>query len=984
MHADCIAEIAAAIGRAPTKRELDAFEGDLLRQMRELARSEPTWATLTGQQRLQLAGERAQADALAAADKQAQRRASNLTAQAREVARMQQRAGEIGGAKAAHRAVFERMRQADDYIAGVRNETLSNLVDAIHAVEPRFFGLMDNPDAVRGFARAVMDGNAATPELAKAAKAYTEAMESVRLRANAAGADIGKLDYGYLPQPHDVGRVARAGAEAWSEAVLPRLDRSRYVGLDGAPMGDAEVLAMLRGAWDTIATEGRNQRVPGQSGGGSRASRFDDAHRAIHFKDADAYLDYLGEYGRGSMMQAIHGHVGMMAKSIGLMEEFGANPNSTYRLMKDSAEQLDNLQGASESFATLDMVWDTLNGTTAQPVSAQLAQFWQGVRNFTTAAKLQGVMLSAITDAPLQVIVAKANGVPLGQALKSLVAGVGGDTRAAAHQMAIGMDEIAGEMSRWHQDHLAQGWTAKLANTTMKLTLVEAWTNALRRGFALTMSGTLNTMRRTNWADLAEGDRIRFKSSGVTEADWAIWQLADDYGTGQLTRQGIRAIPDSKIDTVLAGDLNRIKVDAQAQIDKLDTRNQQEQAWLTKRRTEYAQAQKDAAAEVDRLRATKDAKASEAADQIEIQAQIIAARLELAQVAHASGDTSARAFGRQEGATEQRLQQLEARARSTFREAGMSVDKAAEVMGRKLSAQRRELEEFAQRSSERVTRRQAVMAKLDKSVAPTSAAARTAAINRATARLIGYLDQEARTAVLAPDVMTRAMVQQGTRAGTWGGEALRSAMLFKSFAFGIVDKHLRRMRNIPSNQGRAAYSVAMLTSLTLFGAVATQLKDMAQGKDPRDMTTPKFWTAAFLQGGGLGIVGDLAYTGMGGNARGGQANWTSLAGPVFGTAFDFADLTIGNLYRAAAGKKTDAGADALRFVRGNTPFVNLWYLRGAVDHMVLHDLQEQASPGYLRRMRKRARKDWDQDFWWTPGEAIPDRAPDFSAAAGDH
>lgn len=805
MHADCIAEIAAAIGRAPTKRELDAFEGDLLRQMRELARSEPTWATLSGQQRLQMAGERAQADALAAADKQAQRRASNLTAQAREVARMQQRAGEIGGAKAAHRAVFERMRQADDYIAGVRNETLSNLVDAIQAVEPRFLGLMDNPEAARGFARAVMDGNAATPELAKAAKAYTEAMESVRLRANAAGADIGKLDYGYLPQPHDVGRVARAGAEAWAEAVLPRLDRSRYVGLDGAPMADSEVLAMLRGAWETIATEGRNQRVPGQSGGGSRAARFDDAHRAIHFKDADAYLDYLGEYGRGSMMQAIHGHVSMMAKSIGLMEEFGANPNSTYRLMKDTAEQLDNLQGASESFATLDMVWDTLNGTTAQPVSAQLAQFWQGVRNFTTAAKLQGVMLSAITDAPLQVIVAKANGVPMGKALKSLFAGVG-DTRAAAHQMAIGMDEIAGEMSRWHQDHLAQGWTAKLANTTMKLTLVEAWTNALRRGFALTMSGTLNTMRRTNWADLAEGDRIRFKSAGVTEADWSIWQKANDYGTGQLTRQGIRAV---------------------------------------------------------------------------------------------QGETPE-------------------------------------------------------------------------------------AINRATARLIGYLDQEARTAVLAPDVMTRAMVQQGTRAGTWGGEALRSAMLFKSFAFGIVDKHLRRLRNIPTNQGRAAYSVAMLTSLTLFGAVATQLKDMAQGKDPRDMTTPKFWTAAFLQGGGLGIVGDLAYTGMGGNARGGQANWTSLAGPVFGTAFDFADLTIGNLYRAAAGKKTDAGADALRFARGNTPFVNLWYLRAAVDHMVLHDLQEQASPGYLRRMRKRARKDWDQDYWWTPGEATPDRAPDLSAAAGEN
>lgn len=148
------------------------------------------------------------------------------------------------------------------------------------------------------------------------------------MRANAAGADIGKLDYGYLPQPHDTGRVARAGAEQWARDVLPKLDRTRYVGADGNVMGDAEVLDLLQGAWATIATEGRNQRVSGAVRGGSRASRFDDKHRVIHFKDANAYLDYLGAYGRGSMLAGIHGHVGQMAKSIGMMEELGANPPS--------------------------------------------------------------------------------------------------------------------------------------------------------------------------------------------------------------------------------------------------------------------------------------------------------------------------------------------------------------------------------------------------------------------------------------------------------------------------------------------------------------------------------------------------------------------------------------------------------------------------------------------------------------------------------
>lgn len=809
MRAECVLEVAQAIGRTPTEREIAEFEGGLLAQMRELARSDrAAWQSMTGAQRLQAAAEMAQRAALEAADKQAQRRASNLVAQARETERLTARAKTLAGRGVKnphHAALFERFRQIDDYVAGVRNEALSHLIDAVHAVAPRFLGLMDDPAAVRSFARAVMDGNAETPEMGKAAKAYTEALDTLRERSNAAGTDIGKLDYGYLPQPHDVGKVARAGADQWAQAVLPRLARDRYVSADGNLMGDAELIDLLRGAWESISTEGRNQMVPGQSAGrGSRAAAHDDKHRAIHFKDADSYLDYIAEFGRGSMMSAIHGHVGQMAKSIGLMEEFGANPTSTYRLLKDTAAKLDNATGVHEQFATTDMVWDTLNGTTSQPVSAGLAQFWQGVRNFTTATKLQGVMLSAITDVPLQWIVAKTAGVPLGKALASPFSGFGGKKRVIAHELALGVDEIAGEMARWHQDNLAQGWTAKLANTTMRLTLVEGWSNSLRRGFSLTLSGALERQRHTAWDALDDAGRRRFEAAGVTADDWAIWQRAaatDVGGSKLLTKDGIRALAD--------------------------------------------------------------------------------------------------------------------------------------------------------------------VPEADK--------------NRAVARLLGYLDQEARTAVLAPDIMTRATIQQGTRAGTWGGEVLRSFMLFKSFPLGIVFKHLRRLQSIPSTRGKAAYSVAMMTSLTLFGALSLTLQDLSNGRDPRDPTTGKFWLAAFLKGGGAGIFGDILYTGMGGNARGGQANWTSLAGPVFGNMMDFADLTLGNAYRAAEGKKTDVAADTLRFTRNNLPLVNLWYLRGAVDHMVLHDLQEQVSPGYLRRMRKRARKDWGQDYWWAPGENLPERAPDVGS-----
>ena len=157
---------------------------------------------------------------------------------------------------------------------------------------------------------------------------------------------------------------------------------------------------------------------------------------------------------------------------------------------------------------------------------------------------------------------------------------------------------------------------------------------------------------------------------------------------------------------------------------------------------------------------------------------------------------------------------------------------------------------------------------------------------------------------------------------------------------------------------------------------------MVNGKDPRDMTTPKFWGAAFAQGGGVGIFGDFLYTGMGGQNRAGVPNWMNLFGPVVGSGFEAVDLTVGNVGQLVRGEDTHAGAEAVRFARSHMPFVNLWYTKSAIDHAGLQDIQEMLSPGYLARMRDRARKDWGQDFWWRPGELAPDRAPDLNAAVG--
>jgi len=109
---------------------------------------------------------------------------------------------------------------------------------------------------------------------------------------------------------------------------------------------------------------------------------------------------------------------------------------------------------------------------------------------------------------------------------------------------------------------------------------------------------------------------------------------------------------------------------------------------------------------------------------------------------------------------------------------------------------------------------------------------------------------------------------------------------------------------------------------------------------------------------------------------------------VVGTGLDALNLTLGNIGEAMQGKDTHFGAESVRFLKGNLPLLNLWYTRAALDHLLMNDLQEQLSPGYLSNMRERAQRDWGQQYWWDPnstagnGSFLPDRAPDLTAVAG--
>lgn len=229
-------------------------------------------------------------------------------------------------------------------------------------------------------------------------------------------------------------------------------------------------------------------------------------------------------------------------------------------------------------------------------------------------------------------------------------------------------------------------------------------------------------------------------------------------------------------------------------------------------------------------------------------------------------------------------------------------------------------------------------------------------------------------AVLTPGARERAnpLLGGGTQKGTGIGEAVRFMSQFKAFpitaatrGFGeaFFSKGATSFREALL-KGKADISglASLIIGTTVLGYVAQSAKELTKGRKPRDPAEFGTWKAALLQGGGLGIYGDFL---LGETNRFGNSLLDTLAGPTFGTISDVDKIRA----KLLAGEDVDA--DMLRLAMSNTPFLNLFYTRTALDYLILYQLQEAASPGYLRRTERRLKRENNQEFIIPPSQVVP-------------
>jgi hypothetical protein len=235
-----------------------------------------------------------------------------------------------------------------------------------------------------------------------------------------------------------------------------------------------------------------------------------------------------------------------------------------------------------------------------------------------------------------------------------------------------------------------------------------------------------------------------------------------------------------------------------------------------------------------------------------------------------------------------------------------------------------------------------------------------------------FLVDSADLAVPHPGAYEKALFNQGSQVGTPVGEALRYIAQFKSFPVTVLRKGIGRTmygsgadnltEALFKGKGDMLGLAHLMVMSTIFGYVAMTAKDLLKGRSPRDATDPKVWKAAMLQGGGLGIYGDFI---LGEYSRHGNSFWATALGPTASTVESLFDL------KTAVQKGQDAGAKAMKLLINNTPFINLFYTRAALDYLFLYQIQESINPGYLRRLEQSIMRENNQEFYMPPSENIP-------------
>lgn len=416
-------------------------------------------------------------------------------------------------------------------------------------------------------------GSTPNADARKAAEILAKYAEAARIEANRAGANIGKLEGWGGPQSHDEGRLLRAGKDRWVADILVGLDIERSF---GQGVDEAEAAQILSETWETIVT-GRGLKLTGMEKGErvgpANLARSLEKQRVLHFKNADAWIAYNDQYGRGNVFTGMLDHLHGMARTVSNMQVMGPNPQVFLNsILEDQRRQIREGGGTiaqkNKRLAALDADLDAARGVigrafaevmgdTFRPANLTAAKWGAGIRAVESMAKLGGAVISSVTDLVTYAHAMRFQGRGIlegyGEALGALFSGKSAeDRRQIALMLGVGADSMMGDIhARFAAEDNIPGRMNRAMNTFFKLSGLTWWTDRLTNAFASMSSAHMAEQSARSWDALSPAYRQTLGLHGITAERWAlVQQLVTQEGDYRfIWPERVRELPDELFGT---------------------------------------------------------------------------------------------------------------------------------------------------------------------------------------------------------------------------------------------------------------------------------------------------------------------------------------------------------------------------------------------------------------------------------------------------
>lgn len=574
MKQQCVQAVAQALGKSTlNQQEIKNIEQRVIEAKKNLARKDrQRWHNLSDSEKLKEAAEQVALDIQAQLQRKKQIVVDDVLKQNKNIA-------ELDHPTLPASEVVDRMIAAHGDMTGIQSiATKAKAIANIYRGELTDFytnvkgglGVFVDQNLVRNIVQERF-GKSSGDTLAKQiSDKMGDVFENMRDRFNRNGGDIGKLDDWGIPQSHNAEKLAVAGKQQWVNDATQTIDRNKYVNEDGSLYTDAQLKELLEYSFDSIVSDGANKTEVGKSShqGTSKVTNKHSESRVLHFKDADAWMEYQSKYGGAQFVDLIEAHIATMARDIALVESLGSNPRMAMKVLMDAAKKKDWEKGllksdTDTSLKRSQIMFDELVGGNT-PQSQVLANLGLAYRSMNVASMLGGTTITSFTDQAMIARTASMHGISYWKTFGELVTQLNPKNRAdrdLARSLGLATEEMLGSINRWADDGLTSvhGKSEKYARVSnsiaaqvMRISGLNALTAASKTGFSKILMSKYGEMTRTKaWKDLDAHDKEIMEGTGINERAWEVMRLADPVvdrkGNQLMSARSIYAIPDSKL-----------------------------------------------------------------------------------------------------------------------------------------------------------------------------------------------------------------------------------------------------------------------------------------------------------------------------------------------------------------------------------------------------------------------------------------------------